>query len=102
MPRVSDGAIDDAAIRHIATLAQLTLDETAVPALRAQLATILSYVARLQEVDVSGADPMAHAPGATAVSRPDETRPSLPAEEALRPAPDAFADLFRVPRVLSG
>jgi aspartyl-tRNA(Asn)/glutamyl-tRNA(Gln) amidotransferase subunit C len=100
--RVSDRAIDDAAIRHLADLEQLTLDEATLPALREQLATIVSYVARLQEVDVSGADGWEPTPLGDAPLRPDETRPSLTAEEAVRPAAEAYAGLFRVPRVLSG
>ena len=102
MRRVSDRAIDDAAIRHLADLAQLTLDEATLPALRDQLATIVSYVARLQEVDVTDVRAWEQAPLAEAPLRPDATRPSLPAEDAVRPAPQAYAGLFRVPRVLSG
>jgi aspartyl-tRNA(Asn)/glutamyl-tRNA(Gln) amidotransferase subunit C len=95
-------AIDDATVRHIAALAQLEVDEATLPALRDQLAAIVAHVAQLQEVDVSGAEPMAHAPGGEATLRADEVRPSLPVEEALASAPDTFAGLFRVPRVLSG
>ena len=102
MRRVSDPAIDDDAIRHIAALAQLTVDETTLPELRNQLATILSYAARLQDVEVSGADAWTHAAESAPGLRADQTRPSLSAEQALRAAPESFAGLFRVPRVLSG
>ncbi|HEX5044089.1 MAG TPA: Asp-tRNA(Asn)/Glu-tRNA(Gln) amidotransferase subunit GatC [Candidatus Polarisedimenticolaceae bacterium] len=97
-----DGTLDDATLRHLASLAQLTLDEATLPDLRAQLGTILAYVTKLQEVEVAGAGTMAHAGSAAAGLRPDEVRPSLPVEDALAPAPEAFAGLFRVPRVLSG
>jgi aspartyl-tRNA(Asn)/glutamyl-tRNA(Gln) amidotransferase subunit C len=100
--RVSDGTLDDATLRHLASLAQLTLEEATLPDLRAQLATILAHVAKLQEVDVGGAGTMAHAGREAAGLRPDEVRPSLSVEDALAPAPETFAGLFRVPRVLSG
>ena len=99
---MSDGTLDDATLRRLAALAQLTLDEAKLPDLRAQLATILAHVAKLQEVEVGGAGAMAHAGREAAGLRPDEVRPSLPVEDALSPAPEVFAGLFRVPRVLSG
>jgi aspartyl-tRNA(Asn)/glutamyl-tRNA(Gln) amidotransferase subunit C len=97
------GAIDDATVRHIAALARLEVDEASLPALRDELAAIVAHVAHLQEVDVSGVEPMAHAAagGPTGV-RADEVVPSLPVDDALAAAPDSFAGLFRVPRVLSG
>ena len=97
-----DAAIDDATVRHIAGLAQLDVDEDALPALRRELAAIVAHVAHLQEVDVSAADAMAHVPGGTPVLRPDEVLPSLPADAAVGQASDSLAGLFRVPRVLSG
>lgn len=99
---MSDGTLDDATLRHLASLAQLTLDEATLPDLRAQLGTILAHVAKLQEVEVAGAGAMAHAAREAAALRPDEVRASLPVEDALSPAPEVFAGLFRVPRVLSG
>jgi len=100
--RVSDATLDDAVLRQLATLAQLTLDEATLPDLRAQLATILAHVAKLQEADVMEADVAPQAGAAAAPLRRDEVRPSLPVEDALAPAPEVFAGLFRVPRVLSG
>ena len=99
---MSDRTLDDATLLHLASLAQLTLHASELPALRAQLGTILSYAAKLQEVDVSGVDAYTHAAEGAASPRADEIRPSLSPEEALRTAPEAFAGLFRVPRVLSG
>jgi len=99
---VSDGTLDDATLRHLASLAQLTLDASTLPDLRAQLTSIVVHVAKLQEVDVTGAEAMAHASEDAPPLRADEVMPSLPAEDALASAPEVFAGLFRVPRVLSG
>lgn len=95
-------AIDDATVRQIAALAQLEVDPETLPALRDELSAIVAHVARLQEVDLSAAGPEGDAPGSQGATRADEVRPSLPAEDALAPAADTFASLFRVPRVLSG
>lgn len=95
-------AIDDATVRRIAALAQLEVEADALTDLRDELDAIVAHVARLQEVDVSGADPGGEAPGGPGSTRADEVRPSLRAEDALAPAAETFASLFRVPRVLSG
>jgi aspartyl-tRNA(Asn)/glutamyl-tRNA(Gln) amidotransferase subunit C len=94
-------AIDDATVLHIASLAQLEVEPDALPALRAELDAIVAHVARLQEVPLAeAANAVVPAKGGSA--RPDAVSPSLPAEEAVGPAPESLASLFRVPRVLSG
>ena len=62
----------------------------------------LQYAEQLREVDTSGVAPTSHPLALSAPLRDDETRPSLPRDEALKRAPDAdlAAGLFKVPRVL--
>lgn len=62
--------------------------------------SILSYVEKLKEVDVTGVEPMAHAVPLTNVTRPDEVRPSLSNEAALRNAPARANGLFVVPKIV--
>ncbi len=66
----------------------------------AQLASVLGYVEKLKEVDVSGVEPTAHAFPLINVTRPDEVRPSLGHDEALRNAPAAANGLFMVPKIV--
>ena len=55
---------------------------------------------KLEELDVTGVEPMAHAVPLTNVLRADEVRPSIPQEAALANAPTQANGLFIVPKLL--
>jgi aspartyl-tRNA(Asn)/glutamyl-tRNA(Gln) amidotransferase subunit C len=87
-------------VEHIAALARLELGEAEKLRYREQLSAILEYAARLQAVD-TGQIP----PTSSVLARRSRLRPDLPAaglslDEALRNAPSAEDDQFRVPPVL--
>jgi aspartyl-tRNA(Asn)/glutamyl-tRNA(Gln) amidotransferase subunit C len=87
-------------VRYVAHLARLALAPEEEQQLGAQLAQILGYIEKLKEVDVSGVEPTAHAFPLVNVTRPDEARPSLPHQEAMRNAPAQANGLFIVPKIL--
>ena len=89
-------------VRHIARLSRLTVDESQLPKLTAQIESILGYVAKIGEVDVSGVEPMAHALPLHNVLRDDEPRPSLPVDAVLQNAPETDGPFFKVPKVIGG
>ena len=66
----------------------------------AQLSNILGYIEKLNELDVSQIEPTAHAVPLVNVARPDEVRPSLSHEEALRNAPARANGLFMTPKIV--
>ena len=55
---------------------------------------------KLDEIDVTGIEPTAHANPVLNVVRPDEMRPGLDLEDALRNAPKATSDQFVVAKVI--
>jgi len=87
-------------IKYVAHLARLALTPEEEEKFGAQLGTVLGYVEKLKEVDVSGIEPMAHAVPLVNVTRPDEVRPSMSNEDALRNAPAQANGLFMVPRIV--
>jgi len=89
-------------VERIAALAQLELTDEEKQLFTRQLADILSYAEQLQTIDTAGVPATAHVNATGRVERDDETRPSLPAAEAVANAPDGAreAGLFRVPRVI--
>jgi len=87
-------------IKYVARLARLNLTPEEETTLGAQLGNILGYIAKLKEVDVSHVEPTAHAFPIVNVMRPDEVRPSLPQDEAMRNAPAKANGLFVVPKVV--
>lgn len=87
-------------VKYIAHLARLQLTPEEEKKLGAQLGGILGYIEKLKELDVTGVEPTAHAVPMTNVTRPDEVRPSLPHDDAMRNAPAQTNGLFIVPKIV--
>ena len=87
-------------IKYVAHLARLQLTPDEEQKLGAQLGNILGYIEKLNQLDVSGVEPTAHAVPMVNVTRPDEIRPSLPHDDALRNAPAQANGLFIVPKIV--
>jgi aspartyl-tRNA(Asn)/glutamyl-tRNA(Gln) amidotransferase subunit C len=87
-------------VQYVAHLARLQLAPDEEKKLGAQLGGILGYIEKLKTLDVTGVEPTAHAVPMTNVTRPDEVRPSLPHDDALRNAPAQANGLFMVPKIV--
>jgi aspartyl-tRNA(Asn)/glutamyl-tRNA(Gln) amidotransferase subunit C len=87
-------------VKYVAHLARLALTPEEERVLGAQLQSILGYVEKLKEVDISGVEPTAHAFPLVNVTRRDEVQPSLSHEDALRNAPSQADGLFMVPKIV--
>jgi aspartyl-tRNA(Asn)/glutamyl-tRNA(Gln) amidotransferase subunit C len=87
-------------VKYVAHLARIALTPDEQEKFGAQLSNILGYIEKLNELDVSGIEPTAHAVPLVNVFRPDEIRPSLPNAEALRNAPAGANGLFMVPKIV--
>jgi aspartyl-tRNA(Asn)/glutamyl-tRNA(Gln) amidotransferase subunit C len=84
----------------VANLARLELSDEEVATFEPQLQDILQYMEKLDDVDVSGIEPMAHANPVLNVMRADVSRPSLDPEEALKNGPKTTKDQFVVAKVI--
>jgi len=87
-------------VKYVAHLARLALTPEEEKSLGAQLGSILGYIEKLRELDVSGVEPTAHAVPMVNVTRADEIRPSLPQAAALHNAPRQAGGLFIVPKIV--
>ena len=87
-------------VRHIGKLSRIELTDQQVQTFGRQLAAILEYFDKLQELDTSQVQPMVHAVEVTNVLAADEPRPSLTVEQALANAPQRDGAFFRVPKVI--
>jgi aspartyl-tRNA(Asn)/glutamyl-tRNA(Gln) amidotransferase subunit C len=87
-------------VKYVAHLARLSLTAEEEQKLQEQLGHVLNYVEKLKEVDVSGVEPTAHAFPLVNVTRPDEVRPSMDHQDALRNAPSQANGLFMVPKIV--
>jgi aspartyl-tRNA(Asn)/glutamyl-tRNA(Gln) amidotransferase subunit C len=89
-------------VRRIAELARLKLSAEEERTFAVQLSAILEHVRALEELDVSGVEPMTHAlaAGEAPALREDEVRPGLSPEEAVAAAPARVGTAFEVPRII--
>lgn len=92
--------IDPDQVRHIGKLSRIELTEQQVQTFGRQLADIIRYFDKLQELDTEGVEPMAHAVELTNVLADDRAGESLETDAALANAPDRDGDLFQVPKVI--
>ena len=93
-------SLDPAAVRRIARLARLRVNDAEVAALQHDLNSILGWIDQLNEVDVEGVEPLT---GGTSIAlrlREDVvTVPDL-TEEVLSNAPDRDGPFYTVPKVV--
>ena len=90
----------DLNIDHVANLARLALTPEEKTTFAAQLADVLSYIAELEKVDVSGVEPTAHAFAMFNVWQEDVAQPGLSVGDALRNAPAQRDNMIVVPKVV--
>ena len=91
---MSETPVDEAEVRHVADLARVDLDDEEVEEFAAQFADILSYFDALDEVpDVETEPELVN------VMRPDEEKPGLSREAALRNASETEDGYFKGPPV---
>jgi aspartyl-tRNA(Asn)/glutamyl-tRNA(Gln) amidotransferase subunit C len=87
-------------VEHIAQLARLALTDSEREKFATQLASILSYVEKLKELDTSGIEPTSHVVTIGNVMREDRVSPSLAKDVVLMNAPDKAGDFYRVPKII--
>jgi aspartyl-tRNA(Asn)/glutamyl-tRNA(Gln) amidotransferase subunit C len=92
--------VNDALIEHLCKLANLEFDESGRQEIRADLEKMIGFVEKLNEVDVSGIDPLLYMGEETDVLREDHLEPSINRADALRNAPLTDEQYFKVPLVV--
>lgn len=87
-------------IDYVAQLARIALTTEEKRRFAEQLGSVLTYVEKLKEVDVSGVEPTAHAFEVVNVWQADVPAAPLSAEAALRNAPAVREQMIVVPKVV--
>ena len=96
-------SIDKKIVEKVAHLSRLELSEKEIGQYCSQLAVILSYIDKLNELDTSKTQPTTHALSTLKnVFRKDVPKGSISTEEAIENAPAKDGDLFKVPPVIGG
>ena len=93
-------SVDTATVRHIAKLARIAMSDAEVEALVPELNNILGWVEQLQEVDVSGVEPMTAVIPNKQRLRDDVVTDGGVRDAVLANAPVAEHAFFAVPKVI--
>jgi aspartyl-tRNA(Asn)/glutamyl-tRNA(Gln) amidotransferase subunit C len=93
-------AIDVETARWVAKLARIRVDEGDLPALADELTGILRFMEQLNEVDVSGVEPMTGVTPMRLKRRADVVTEGNMQKQILANAPDAREGFFAVPKVV--
>ncbi len=88
-------------VAHLAMLARIELTDVELDRMLGELSVILDAVALVQQAPTEGVEPMSHPLPLVNVTRPDEVRPGLTADQALAGAPEKDQQRFSVPRILT-
>jgi aspartyl-tRNA(Asn)/glutamyl-tRNA(Gln) amidotransferase subunit C len=93
-------SIDLKTAAHVAKLARIKVEDDALPALANEFNTILGFIEQLNEVDVTGVDPMTSVTPMRLKRREDVVTDGSQQAAVLSNAPDAREGFFAVPKVV--
>ncbi len=93
-------SVDAATVRHIAKLARIAVSDEEVAALEPELNNILGWIEQLQEVDVTGVQPMTAVIPNRLRMRSDVVNDGGIRDDVLANAPNAEHGFFAVPKVI--
>jgi aspartyl-tRNA(Asn)/glutamyl-tRNA(Gln) amidotransferase subunit C len=83
-------------IKHLAHLSRLELSEAEIDAMQGDMSKILDFVAQVEKLDLEGVEPLTQMSKSVNVMRQDEVANMISKDDALKNAPDANSDYFRV------
>lgn len=92
--------IDETQVRKVAKLSRLELSDAEIKEFTGQLSAILEYMDKLNKLDTTNIEPLAHCLPISNVFREDNVKDSLGTEKTLANAPQRDSDFFKVPKIL--
>jgi len=93
-------SVDIATVKRVAHLARIAVSAEDAERMTGELNQILGFVEQLNEVDVTGVDPMTSVTPMRLKRRPDGVTDGNIQDRILKNAPDAREGFFAVPKVV--
>jgi len=93
-------SVDQKTVRRIAHLARIKVAEEDVPRLEGELNSILHWIEQLNEVDVTGVEPLTSVVAMTMKKRQDVVTDGHYPKDVTTNAPVAEDEFFMVPKVV--
>ena len=92
--------VNDAMIEKLAHLARLEFNDAEKEEIKHDLQRMITFVEKLNELNLEGVEPLLHMSDEVNVLREDEIEGSISREEALKNAPFHDEQFFKVPKVI--
>ncbi len=93
-------SVDTATVKRVAKLARIAVTDDEAKNLEGELNTILGFVEQLNEVDVSGVEPMVSVVAMDMKKRIDEVTDGNKPADIVANAPATDENFFQVPKVV--
>lgn len=92
--------VNDALVEKLAHLSRLEFDANEKAEIKNDLQKMISFVDKLNELDIADTQPLLHLSDEINVLREDEIKGSVSHEEGMKNAPEHDETYFKVPKVL--
>jgi aspartyl-tRNA(Asn)/glutamyl-tRNA(Gln) amidotransferase subunit C len=92
--------VNDQLVDKLAHLSRLQFTDTEKAGIRNDLQRMIGFVEKLNELDLTGVEPLLHMSPEVNVLREDEIRGSVSRSAALKNAPLHDEQFFKVPKVI--
>ncbi len=87
--------LSEETIKHIASLAKISLEKTEIKKFQKELSSIVDYFNKLNEVNTEGIEPTSQVTGLINKLRDDDIRTHLHQKDALKNAPNCEDGYFK-------
>ncbi len=92
--------VNDALVEKLAHLSRLEFNASEKAEIKNDLQKMISFVDKLNELDIADTQPLLHLTDEINVLREDEVKVSISHEEGMKNAPEHDGTYFKVPKVL--
>jgi aspartyl-tRNA(Asn)/glutamyl-tRNA(Gln) amidotransferase subunit C len=92
--------VNDALVDKLSHLARLQFNDAEKKEIKNDLQRMIAFVEKLNELNLTGVEPLLHMSDELNVLREDEVKGSISRDEALKNAPLHDEQFFKVPRVI--
>ena len=87
-------------VKKIAGLAKINLNDSEIERYTHDLGQMLSFVEKLDKLDLKNVEPTSHAVSVTNVFREDEAKVSVVRDKVFETSPSVEDNLFKVPKII--
>ena len=93
--------VDEKLVEHLAHLSRLEFDDLSKEKMKSDFEKILDFVAKLEEVNTEGIEPLVYMSSEMNVLREDKVVGELSQKKALKNAPVKDTDYIRISKVIN-